>query len=86
MLHLNGLLTQDNVVSQETLVVVLDDLSSIQTPSVLAELLTAVEYRGSEHPLWVNDVYGRDGAPIYPCGHYYLAENVYFIATMASDE
>ena len=81
LFHLNGLLSQKEGggPSEQSHVVVLDDLSSVHTPSVLAELLTSLEYRGAE--MWVNDVYGRDGSLLYPCGHYYLTSSSFFIAT-----
>lgn len=81
LLHINGVLIQQKGRgdSETTYVVVLDDISSAQ--SVLAELLTFLEYRGPDNPMWVNDVYGRDGSLLYPCGHYYLINSVYFIAT-----
>lgn len=83
LLHLNGLLSQQKGVSRQSYVVILDDLSSIQAPSVLAELLTSLEYRGAE--MWVNEVYRRDGSLLYPCGHYYLTESAHFITTTSSE-
>ena len=61
---------------------ILDDLSKVVVPNVLAELLTCLTYRGAEHPLWISDVFSRDGGSLlYPCGHYYLQSQCYFIAT-----
>ena len=89
LLHLNGLLIQHKEGSptqqKGTHVVILDDLSSTHMPNVLAELLTSLEYRGAEHPMWVSDVYARDGSLLYPCGHYYLHSSTYFIATTSSE-
>lgn len=62
-------------------VVILDDIDRVSTPDILAELLTALEYRGPYYPVWVDTVYSRDGAVLYPAGHYYLKEKCYFIAT-----
>ena len=65
-----------------TFIVILDDLSKVAVPNVLAELLTCLTYRGAEHPLWISDVFSRDGGSLlYPCGHYYLQPHCYFITT-----
>ena len=56
-------------------------MDRVSTPSVLAELLTALEYRGPSNPVWLDVVCGRDGAVLYPAGQYYLKEGCYFIAT-----
>ena len=65
-----------------TFILILDDLSKVSVPNVLAELLTCLTYRGTEHPLWISDVFSRDGnSLLYPCGHYYLQPQCYFIAT-----
>ena len=64
-----------------THVIILDDLSHVSVPSVLAELLTSLSYRTPSHPMWVSNVYDREGTLLYPCGLYYLKEGSYFIAT-----
>ena len=70
-----------NCIISRTYILILDDLSHVVVPSVLAELLTAISYRGVEHPMWISDVFGRDGSLLYPCGYYYLYPRCYFIAT-----
>lgn len=67
---------------RRTFILILDDLSKVIVPNVLAELLTFMTYRGAEHPVWIGDVFSRDGGSLlYPCGNYYLQPNCYFIAT-----
>ena len=65
-------------------IVILDDLDHISgrsTPSVLAELLTMLNYRGPLNPTWVDAVYSREGDMLYSAGFYYLKNDSYFIAT-----
>ena len=62
-------------------IVILDDTDRVSTASILAELLTAMEYHGPTNPLWIDAVYGRDGVMLYPAGYYYLKRKCYFIAT-----
>ena len=63
---------------------ILDDLDRIAgytTPSVLAELLTMMNYRGPLNPTWVDTVHSREGGVLYPAGLCYLKNSAYFIAT-----
>ena len=65
-------------------IVILDDLDQISgysTPSVLAELITMLNYRGPLNPTWVEAVHSRDGNMLYPAGLCYLKSSAYFIAT-----
>lgn len=63
-------------------VVILDELSAVGNPSLLAELLSILESRGSDHTLWLNEVLSNDGTEVlYPGGLYYLTEECYVIAT-----
>ena len=54
----------------------------ISNPSLLAELLSILEYRGADHTLWVNEVLSSDGLEVlFPGGLYYLTQECYVIAT-----
>ena len=64
-----------------TFILILDDLSNVVIPNVLAELMTTLTYHGAGHPMWISDVFGRDGSLLYPCGQYYLHPQCYFITT-----
>lgn len=60
----------------------LDDLSLVTQSTLLAELLSVLEYRGVDHSLWINQVPSREGGEIlYPGGLYYLKEDCYIIST-----
>ena len=60
----------------------LDDLSSLPHPGLLAELLSVLEYGGPDHSLWINAVPSSDGnSVLYPGGLYYMKKECYVIAT-----
>ena len=63
-------------------VLILDDLSLMPHPSLLAELLSILEYRGEGHSLWINEVLSSDECEVvYPEGLYYMTEECYVITT-----
>ncbi|XP_065829136.1 cortactin-binding protein 2-like isoform X2 [Oscarella lobularis] len=69
-------------------VLILDDMHRVPLPEVMAELLTALNYRGPQNAFWLSALgrpatsYAEQSSPPYKEGRYYLKKNAYFIGTM----
>eukprot|EP00118_Oscarella_pearsei_P009011 m.49362 g.49362 ORF g.49362 m.49362 type:complete len:1367 (+) comp33976_c0_seq1:146-4246(+) len=88
VLHSKGFLVSADASSplkEQPAILILDDMHRISLPEVMAELLTALNYRGPQNGFWLSAV-GRPGytepVPQYREGRYYLKKHAYVIGTM----
>lgn len=66
-------------------IIIMDNLERVSVCEVFAEILTALNYRGSKNSLWLNCVShtaANGETETFPEGRYYLKHPAYFITTM----